>query len=268
MLRYKKRGNLMEYTKDELIKKVHEKLIYDKDYEACLDYLEQIQPAHLYQYRSGKFFDKHIYDIDNLYQNKVWASAASKFNDPFDCRPLINVDSPYDEDKVKEFYKTLLKLGNKFMEHTYVSCFASKGDSLCMWSYYADNHKGICIEYDSDTLIAGELVVPVDYSSETFCISKEVDHEKILMKGTLTKSEDWKHEEEWRMVSCEDPNLPVKNGKFLKSCKPSKVYLGCRSEDYLIKEVIKYCKKEKVDLVKMEVDPSSYNLIKKEILKF
>lgn len=262
----------MENTKDGLIKKMHEKLIYDNDYEACYEILEQIRPSHLYQYRSGKivkrFFSKQIYDIDNLYQNKVWASAASRFNDPFDCRPLINVDSPYEEDKVKEFYKSLLKLGNKFMEHTYVSCFVSREDSLCMWSYYADNHKGICTEYDSNALITGELVVPVDYSNETFSISKDVENEKMLLKGSVTKSKDWKHEEEWRMVSCEDPDLPAKNGKLLTACKPSKVYLGCRSEDYLIKEVMKYCQKEKVDLDKMEVDPSSYKLIKKEIFKF
>ena len=272
MLGYKKGVNLMEYTKDELIKKMHQKFFFDKDYEACTDILEQIQPLHLYQYRSGKivkkFFHKHIYDIDNLYQNKVWASVASKFNDPFDCRPLINVDITYDDDRVKKFYKSLFELGNKFMEHTYVSCFASKEDSLCMWSYYADNHKGICTEYDTNTLIAGELVVPVDYSNETFCLSKRVEEEKLLLKGTATKSEDWKHEEEWRMVSCEDPGMPRKKGKFLASCKPSKVYLGCRSEDYLTKAVIKYCQKEKVDLDKMEVDPSSYKLIKKEILKF
>lgn len=262
----------MEYTEDELIKKMHEKLIFDKDFEAYYDMLIKIQPPHLCQYRSGKIvkklFRKHIYDIDNLYHNKVWASAASRFNDPFDCRPLINVDSPYDEDRLKTFYKSLFKFGNKFMEHTYVSCFARKEDSLCMWSYYADNHKGFCTEYDANTLIAEELVVPVDYSNETISISKNVEDEKMLLKGTVTKSEDWKHEEEWRMVSCEGPDQPLKNGKFLKSCKPSKVYLGCRSEDYLIKAMIEYCQKEKVDLDKMEVDSSSYKLIKKEILKF
>lgn len=49
-------------------------------------------------------------------------------------------------------------------------CFSEEGDPCLMWSHYADNHKGICIEYDFKAAPADitTFFYPALYSDEMF----------------------------------------------------------------------------------------------------
>ncbi len=45
------------------------------------------------------------------------------------------------------------QLKNLIFPEVYVVCFSGKKDDSSMWGYYADNHKGVCLIYDSDELM-------------------------------------------------------------------------------------------------------------------
>lgn len=89
-----------------------------------------------------------------------------------------------------------------------MSCFSEIHDSMLMWSYYADSHKGICIEYDLSKLpenSTNQLVIDsltkVQYSPNRIdCLSG--DAEENIVKILTSKSDVWSHEQEWRIV-CE-----------------------------------------------------------------
>ena len=88
-------------------------------------------------------------------------SNRSAFNDPYDCLLLI--------DKSKIFYRhgvglfpngetreVLLELSTDDIERKYQSvadrieifCLSADGKQMQMWSHYAKNHTGICLESD------------------------------------------------------------------------------------------------------------------------
>lgn len=79
-----------------------------------------------------------------------------------------------------------------------------------MWSHYADEHRGICIEYDTRDQVHTRLK-KVDYkgqraikASELFRWKVKEDTEaeqRVLKTYFYTKSGEWRYEREWRDVS-------------------------------------------------------------------
>jgi hypothetical protein len=218
----------------------------------------------LYQYRNGKSEDGHIYDIDNLYDNKVWASAACYFNDPYDCSLLLNTDIYGEEDRnyLQECMKTTSR---SIAKYCFVSCFSEKNKSLCMWAYYANNHQGFCVEYEKKSL---KNVFPINYNNEILPFNCNLSFDKLVFKSALNKSEDWVHEREWRMLSYRKVTEVPQKGILLESCKPTKIYLGCKINNNLEEAISQYCKKEKVDLDRMEMSTTRYELIPQKVFKF
>lgn len=44
--------------------------------------------------------------------------------------------------------KFISDISLEYQQRIFVSCFSEKDDSMLMWSHYARNHTGMCIEYD------------------------------------------------------------------------------------------------------------------------
>lgn len=106
-----------------------------------------------------------------------------------------------------------------------MSCFSEIHDSMLMWSYYANSHKGICIEYDLSKLPRNstnqkiiDSLTKVQYSPHRIdCLTG--DAEENVVKILTSKSDVWSHEQEWRLV-CET------NNEWLPFDCISGVYLG------------------------------------------
>ncbi len=191
--------------------------------------------TYLYKYRSLSAkscgYVERIICHDELYFPK-----PSSFNDPFDCRPVFTFEATdkeitsYYEKLLKKFKpdlnrnqrrqeaKTMLKdpdrnpknpksmkriqreHTNKITEKTGVLCLSSKPDDILMWSHYADSHQGICIKFN--------------WQFEFYAQSQEVKYPPIrprinpyrqsnnemLEAALLTKSEQWRYENEWRLI--------------------------------------------------------------------
>jgi hypothetical protein len=111
-----------------------------------------------------------------------------------------------------------------------VTCFAEKNDNLLMWSHYADQHKGFCLEFHTDQE-PFDGIVRVDYvetmpeiSMTKFVIDRAAG---IVNKLLFTKSKDWKYEKEWRRIY-------LKAKDSLRPYHPSAlkaVYFGSKIED-------------------------------------
>lgn len=122
---------------------------------------------------------------------------------------------------------------NGFMEKQRVirldcrmSCFTEVCDSILMWSYYANSHQGVCIEYDlsklDETNPINESILrnitKVHYSP----LRADVQFSGARATGLnfiSSKADVWEHEHEWRII-CETQE------EYLPFDCISKVYVG------------------------------------------
>lgn len=121
----------------------------------------------LYKYRSGSEFD-----IVNFNNNKLRMNCPLYYNDPFDAQvSVINKENFFNEyaaehkesikylsdgfleRKMLWIYNSLYPGYESFLKDLQVCCFSSIKDSILMWSHYAKDHSGFCIEYDLDNLL-------------------------------------------------------------------------------------------------------------------
>lgn len=161
-----------------------------------------------------------------------------------------------------------------------MTCFTNKNDNILMWSHYANKHNGICVKYDlKDCKELLYSTFPVVYSTKRPSISKnellisssetKVNEDKLLLllvKSLLTKSDEWKYEEEWRsIIPTENLISDNLNHKCIKA-----IYFGVKVECYKIYEIIGELKKsidiKNIKFFKMNMDDSTYSINEEEII--
>ena len=90
-----------------------------------------------------------------------------------------------------------------------VFCLSIRYDSPLMWSHYADQHRGICIEFDVSKLPAG-AIRRVRYGDSREVRASAIQswlrddsvqaRQEIEGACLLTKSTEWKYENEYRLL--------------------------------------------------------------------
>lgn len=184
--------------------------------------------------------DEHEYSVDTLNWN--WGRYTNyKMED--DGTEQYDIEEPYftdlfynslkyvsrKENFIKELKEKAVFLKNKALydfleiyEKMGICSFSNTIKDIQMWAYYADNHKGFCIEYevDQDEMKKNELILKkVIYKNkrpETIVTDKEIKREKFL-KQICTKSHLWDHEKEVRMISFRTSNNLIKFPGKIKS---------------------------------------------------
>ena len=177
----------------------------------------------LYKYRSLTDFRRFV---DIILRNRLYACSYDKLNDPMEGFFRYSGSSiDYIDELKKEKQRTVI-----------CSLSQTYKDGL-MWSFYADEHKGCCIELE----VTGKKDwrrIPVNYT----VVSASVDD---TMKSSLlssmdyilsTKSLSWSNEQEIRYVKALN-----KNSRQTLSIKIHRVILGIktpREDEGLIKKVV------------------------------
>lgn len=120
-----------------------------------------------------------------------------------------------------DFKKGINSLLAEYLESTRVLCVTEDNDNLCMWSHYADNHRGVVIklrcidEFDNALLVARKVAysenVPImaslsDLVNHFTCLNRIDLTGNLRISLAYTKSNHWSYENEWR-VSNPDPTL-------------------------------------------------------------
>lgn len=144
-----------------------------------------------------------------------------------------------------------------------IACFSTSPYMNRMWaSQYANNHKGFCIEYEipeysEEYIKIFHNLFPVIYSNVRTSVldeclkymedkSDESLIENIYKYGVLTKSIDWKEQDEWRLISIGKMLADDYNCEFFKI---SKVYLGNRMSKEDRKQIIDICRRKNIKYV-------------------
>jgi len=198
----------------------------------------------LYKYTR---LDQRLYE--NLANGTLWFSNARAFNDPYDCNSPVLYGAT--EEQIIRYYEALSqarrpqlllhktldvllrewRLDPSAIEHQLKSAIASEVDEmglLClsandssvpMWSHYADGHKGVLLEFDidGDELFEGKEYWKVNYPPDDHYqkfFEEALDARTSILGLVLTKSSDWRTEQEYRIFQ-NSPGLYPFNRKSL-----------------------------------------------------
>ncbi|MCI0563986.1 MAG: DUF2971 domain-containing protein [Nitrososphaera sp.] len=176
-------------------------------------------------------------------KSQLRVSRPTTFNDPFDFRALFSSKTASRQDidlfltnrlfgtakeKPTRLIKEMLRAAEpdpsqyaalmqsvahesttRYLEGVRVVCFCEPGrkghpENLLLWSYYAEGHKGMCLEFDTKALLTKtrDCLFKVDYRTEYPSLSEysQIDEDAFHKLMLFTKSKHWDHEQEWRLV--------------------------------------------------------------------
>ncbi len=137
-----------------------------------------------------------------------------------------------------------------------VACLGESYLNRLMWSHYAVNHTGICIEYDFSK-VDNMDVLPVCYSNERPQIPQDISDRERVFRVLLTKDSVWEYEDEWRLFTKADEaagehpsvEIPI-----------SRIYLGYKIGDKEREAVINAAKKNHISISQIKLDREKYEL--------
>ena len=253
-------------------------------------------PASVYKYYSDSSLN-----LDALKSNKMWYSAPCNFNDVFDCDVTVDEDQLFKsiqaysgvqgvrigspmwkqmKSQAKSSARGMREMFSQMRSQMGITCLSELDDSLLMWAHYANNHRGMCVEYELME-INRQLKftpIPIVYSEDRACIGSlnpdtvERDTTKVFLESLTAKSSEWSYEKEWRIIrddgACGDRWDAEKKGALLDMILPTSVILGCMAKQEFSKLVQEYCESNRIKLYRMERDPKAYRLVKVPILQY
>jgi hypothetical protein len=230
--------------------------------------------ARLYHYE--KFCEGWL--ATTLREQKIYCSDPAKLNDPWDCRPWFDY-RPMAEDPAKleamldTFRNTsgsdlLNHPGRTKWEHLVrnnpdelskflaafsesvqreickrrIYCLTPDPCSTLMWSHYAENRRGICLEFHLGNLLFLNARKARYRSAYPVWVPQEMP--AIADEAILTKAKDWEKEQEWRLVGSPGyaTGHPLKpEGDYLRLPPRAlqSVIVGCEARDEGYKAVKK-----------------------------
>lgn len=202
------------------------------------------------------------YSVENIINNSFSLSLISSFNDCFDSTislgnieekavriseslPISLSDSKIGLNEIQTAYKD-------FCTTSHCMCLSESCDSVLMWSHYANNQKGICIEYDFESIKKNPLyhcIFPVCYTETPIDVYNFVIEEKNsnsietgILISILNKSKNWEYEKEWRLILLDESlfnNKPIKVYLRLNTfIKVKRIILGCNFLDNFFEELL------------------------------
>lgn len=209
----------------------------------------------LYKYRgfSGEYAEQNLRDM--IVHSVLRLSAPATFNDPFEMFVHIVVEGSPEErlhrftQLVEEQAPSLLPEEQAAMvrnllqrpdaEHAErcqqslvgirktsgVFCFAGDARSTLMWSHYAENHHGVCLQFErmKDFSTLGHAV-RVDYRDDLPVVNWIVGFRDGVGQILLAKHPCWDYECERRITSPDNANRYVQ----LRPDALTGVIFGCR----------------------------------------
>jgi len=183
-------------------------------------------------------------------------SSPAQFNDPFDMAAYMHIegteqqrrakymqvmrDNGVPEDQLENSVTAFMAipeagltdaLQKSLLRHQStvgVACFADDPRSILMWNHYAENHNGVCLQFDlAQDLPTLVQAVRVDYSFDYPAVNWIDGFGNTLGAMLTRKYESWRYEGERRIILAEQA------GKYLRF-RPEAlraVILGCRTDD-------------------------------------
>lgn len=197
-----------------------------------------------------------------------------QFKDKSD-NEIIDFASKLDKIVEEKYDLMLNKIRTGFHTGYLIICFSEVNDSIKMWSHYAQNHTGYCIEYDFKSLgpkyVRCRLIQPVIYSDNLFDATnyyiesfKDKDNHNNLYGTypTISKSPEWEYEKEWRHIFPCGPGVSIdnKDKRLLSMPNPKRLYLGAKISEGNKEVILEVAKSKKIEVYQMNLNPNNFEM--------
>lgn len=234
-------------------------------------------------------------ELESLTQETIFMRWPSSYNDTSDCKPVVDykeivtyiVEHKYHISDAEEYVGTMdiksiennpevLKRLDKIRNMWMISCFTGKKDNKRMWSEYADQNRGICLEYDFKKVLdkiketGGEMrIMPVRYIEDRdTCSDMALNHKDLLNMNDDAATEAkyklacmtkekllYSFEEEWRLIYDREKKLEDEqiDGDSIPFINPRRIICGRavdqNSTEY--KKLIEIAEDKGIEIVQM-----------------
>ena len=207
-----------------------------------------IVPESLYRFQPPK--NDRFKTLEN---KELFLSPVVRYDDPFDSIGIfcnyqeLSNSINFSEDSTKVLIQYLYKFRQDFLS----VCFSENRNNLPLWAFNAQNYEGFAIEYNFHELgmanKINDILGPVIYEpsridttnalksffSQINQISKgdmsSVNRNTlILYYSNFVKHENWKFQDEWRILN---------HNQIIPDVKPKAIYIGYKSSDYTRKRL-------------------------------
>lgn len=235
--------------------------------------------------------------------NIIHFASPSSFNDPFDstipfrydlisddelmkayCR-IIKHDEPNISrqrmrQKAREEVKRGFARGGAYLEGTKkiteeyntrmfgIFSVAKEHNHLLMWSHYASDHKGFCVEFNYEMLVAfctqyflenGKLLETreIIYQDEYPVLIPTIEDDiEYMLRPLSIKSKVWDYEKEFRLIVYEGAgeNVVLPDGII------NRIILGCKMSDPYKYEIKSIAKAKKINVAESRMHLEKYAL--------
>jgi hypothetical protein len=174
-----------------------------------------------------------------LREGKIHCADPDKLNDPWDCKPFFFKRS--DASGPAESWDSLsLGLQGEIAKRR-IYCLAEDPLSTLMWSHYAADHTGICLEFHLSNFLFMK-VRGVVYDEQFPAIVPNEFFDRAL-DMILTKAKCWEYEREFRLIG--GPHFqegePLKTYDDFFKLPPlalMSVIVGCRGDYDAVQKVV------------------------------
>ena len=184
----------------------------------------------------------NIHTINDLISDTITVSDPHTMNDPYDTL-LLSWGNYHNENKQNRRYiDSYVKSMKYFRIRSFTKVDPNILSNVLMWSHYANEHKGMCVEYhfsgdfekNTDSHICRFKNIIYRPQEDTVSLNCDAINTDLSL---LTKLDSWKYENEVRLISYMpdqegqyipiqlDPNSYVKNIYFGMRCPPSDINL-------------------------------------------
>lgn len=231
-----------------------------------------------------RYMPATYYSIRNFEKQIIHLSQNGVMNDVYEGIPNTQEELSYF--KIK-----------KLSDLAFMTCLTETNDNTLMWSHYADNHAGICVEYDlkllqEDSLGICKHLFPVIYGNtrmvnrdiqtliESHCALKKAIDEGYVYDGDemlddilpmfLTKGNAWDYEQEWRIIFTEKQMYDVDEEILYSGNLPfpcvTAVYLGYRIHPEIkanlieIADRISFAENRKIQVYQAKLESRGYEI--------
>lgn len=185
-------------------------------------------------------------------------------------------------------WDTIHQMANQ-RDSLYIACLSAVYDSILMWSYYGQDHKGVCIEFEIEE--DPRMLSKVEYCTERPTVqmeklmkdlcgkifaqksSSEINEDPVLLplvvQPYISKAKEWEHEQEYRLIFPEqildEMNIKKKmcdDGKerYMYNVKITKVFFGAAMSDKQ-KSELRNIIPPKIEIVEIKISNDKYELL-------
>lgn len=149
--------------------------------------------------------------------------------------------------------------------------FTERNDSILMWSHYAGNHQGFCVEYDLSAIPEGHTfrrtLHPIVYSNMLYDSTPLVENWIDGPRGTFNpffpllsfvhKAKEWDYEREWRLLFVSPKPEP---NHAWSAPTPSRVFVGARMGEAAKERIKKSVAQKPIEIHQMRMSDDSFVL--------